>query len=301
MNRAALCFALAAAALSAGHVQAQQAPNYDAVQIKATDLGHRTWMLEGMGGNMVAVAGDDAMILVDTQYAPLHNKIKAALGQLSDKPVKYVVNTHAHGDHTGGNQVFWLENATIVATANLKATMAAGTANALTGAKTPPAPQAALPARTYLGTTAVSVKGRTIQLLAMPTAHTNGDTAVFVADANVIATGDIVSIGNRSPNIDVGDKGDIDGIINAVDVFLRRSNAQTKFVPGHGTLMSKADITAYRAMLADARAAVQILKTSGMTEDQVVAAKPLAVSVQGRAGANDAASVNFVKLIYRSI
>ncbi len=278
-----------------------QAPNFSAVQIKATDLGNRTWMLEGQGGNMTVVAGDDGVILVDTQFAPLHDKIKTAIGQLSDKPVKYVINTHLHGDHTGGNQAFWLEGATIVATKNLRDSLAAGTTNALTGVKTPPAPQAALPARTYTGATTVAVRGRSVQLVAQPTAHTKGDTAVWVTDANVLATGDIVSIGNRYPNIDVGDAGDIDGIIRAVDGYIRRANDRTKVVPGHGSLMSKADLVTYRKLLVDARAAVAKAKAAGMSEDQTVEAKPLAADVQTRAGANDAASVNFVRLIYRSI
>ena len=143
MYRKALCGLAAGAAMFATGALAQQAPNFAAVQIKATDLGHRTWMLEGQGGNMVLVAGDDANILVDTQFAPLHEKIAAAIAQLNDKPVKYVVNTHLHGDHTGGNQQFWLKGATLVATRELAASMTTGTTNALTGAKTAPAPQAA--------------------------------------------------------------------------------------------------------------------------------------------------------------
>jgi glyoxylase-like metal-dependent hydrolase (beta-lactamase superfamily II) len=189
----------------------------------------------------------------------------------------------------------------IVATQNLKTSLAEGTTNALTGNKTPPAPAGALPTRTYLGRMTVSVKGRNVQLVAMPNAHTQGDTAVFVPDANVIATGDIVSTGGRYPNIDVGDKGDIDGIIKAVDVYIARSNAQTKIVPGHGALMTKADLVAYRKLLVDARAAVAKAKAAGLTEDQAVAAKPLAGDIQTRAGANDQASVNFVRLIYKSI
>lgn len=299
--------AAAMAAVLAGAAVAQQAPapaapNFDAVQIKATDLGHRTWMLEGQGGNMTAVAGDDGVILVDTEFAPLHDKIKAAIGKLSDKPVKYVVNTHLHGDHTGGNQAFWMEGAVLVGQANLKRSMAEGTTNALTGAKTPPAPKAALPAKTYDATGAVSVKGRTVQLVHMPMAHTKGDTAVWVRDANVLAAGDIVSIGARYPNVDVGDAGDIDGIVAAVDAFLKRADAKTKIVPGHGPLMSKADLATYRQLLVDARGAVAKLKAQGMSEDQVVAAKPLATSgVEKRAGATEQQSVNFTKLIYRSV
>ena len=308
MTRIALCaFSCAAALLSGGgparaaQAPAPAAPNYAAVQIKTTDLGNRTWMLEGQGGNMVVVAGDDGVILVDTEFAPLHDKIKAAIGAVSDQPIRYVVNTHLHGDHTGGNQGFWLDGATVVAHANLRRSMAEGVTNALTGAKTPPAPQGALPQRTYAGAgTSLSVRGRRVQLVHMPAAHTRGDTAVWVPDANVLATGDIVSIGARYPNIDVGDGGDIDGIIAAVDAYLRRANAQTKIVPGHGPLMSRADLVAYRQLLVDARAAVRKAKAAGMSEDEAVAAKPLA-DVQTRAGATDQQSVTLVRLIYRTI
>ena len=147
----------------------------------------------------------------------------------------------------------------------------------------------------------MKVKGRTVQVVHMPTSHTNGDSAIWIPDANVLAAGDILSIGMRYPNIDVGDKGDIDGIIKSVDAYLKRSNDKTKFVPGHGDLMTRAQVVDYRKMLADARAAVKKLKVAGMTEDQAVAAKPLAGDIQTRAGANDMASVNFVRLIYKSV
>ncbi|HEY0438160.1 MAG TPA: MBL fold metallo-hydrolase, partial [Phenylobacterium sp.] len=214
MNRLALAAAVMATMTAAGGAAAQQAPNFEATQITATDLGHRTWMLQGQGGNITVVAGDDAAIMVDTEFAPLHDKIKAAVAQAAGKPIRYVVDTHLHGDHTGGNQAFWMDGATIVGHAKLKSSMAEGTTNALTGAKTPPAPQAALPGKTYADRLTLGVKGRSVELVHMPNAHTQGDTAVWVRDADVLATGDIVSIGSRYPNVDVGDKGDIDGIIS---------------------------------------------------------------------------------------
>lgn len=166
---------------------------------------------------------------------------------------------------------------------------------ALAGAKTPPAPAAYLPTMTYKDSTTVKVKGRTVQVMDMPTARTNGDSAVWIADANVVATGDIVSTGMRYTNVDIGD---IDGIIKSVDTYLARANAKTKFVPGHGELMTKAQLADYRKLLGDARAAVKAIKVAGKTEDEAIATKPLTGDIQGKAVANDMASVNFVRLIY---
>jgi len=308
MNRLTFGAVAGWAALVAGAAAAQQpaapaAPqqNFAAVQVKATDLGHRTWMLEGAGGNVTVIAGDDGAIMVDTQFAPMHDKLKAAIAETAHRPVKYVVNTHLHGDHTGGNQAFWMDGATIVGNDLLKKSMAEGTTNALSGAKTAPAPAAALPTRTYADKMTLSVKGRTVQLVHMPHAHTRGDTAVFVPDANVIATGDIVSVGNRYPNVDVGDEGGINGMVAGVDAYLKRANAKTKIVPGHGPLMSRDDLVKYRTLLGDARDAVKALKAKGMSEDAVVAAKPFAASIQGRAGATDQQSVTFERLIFRSV
>ena len=300
MNRIVLAALAGTSLLVAGSAIAQQQPNFAAVQIKATDLGHDTWMLEGNGGNMTVAAGKDGVILVDSEFAPLHDKIKAAIKAVSDQPVKYVVNTHYHGDHTGGDQAFWLEGATVVAHPNVNKRLSEGVTNALTGAKSATVGQGGQAGKTYAETLTLSVKGRSAKLVHMHNAHTDGDTAVFFTDANVISTGDIVSTGNRYPTIDVAGGGSINGIIKAVDTYIARSNDKTKIVPGHGVLTDKAGLKAYRAMLVEARDGVAKMMKDGKTEDEIVAAKPL-TDVQAKAGANDMATANFERLIYRSL
>ncbi|HTK35474.1 MAG TPA: MBL fold metallo-hydrolase [Caulobacteraceae bacterium] len=300
MNRIALAALAGVGVIVAGAALAQQAPNFAAVQIKTTDLGHNTWMLEGQGGNMVVAAGKDGAILVDTEFAPLHDKIEAAIKGVTDQPVRYVVITHYHGDHTGGILPFWREGATIVAQQNVNKRLSEGVTNALTGVKTPVVGRGGQADKTYAETLTVAVKGRTARLTHMPKAHTDGDTAIYFPDANVLAAGDIVSTGARYPNIDVAAGGNINGIIAAVDAYIKRSNDKTKIVPGHGAMMDRAGLKEYRALLADARDRVAKLIKEGKTEDEVVTAKPI-TDLQAKAGANDMASANFERLIYRSL
>ncbi len=293
--------AVAAALFLSGSAFAQTAPDYSQVEIKATDLGHKTYMLTGQGGNITAAIGDDGIILVDTQFALLHDKIKAALAALSPQPVKFVVNTHYHGDHTGGNEAFAKEGAALVSHPNVAKRLTEGTTNALTGAKTAPAAPGGVPKQVYTSpSTVLIVKGRSAQVIHEKNAHTDGDSAVFFADANVLATGDIVSLGGRYPNIDVAVNGNIKGIIAAVDSYLKLSNADTKIVPGHGPLLNKAQVQDYRDMLATARDRVAKLIAEGKTEDEAVAAKAIQ-DLEQKAGANEQATTNFVRLVYRSL
>jgi glyoxylase-like metal-dependent hydrolase (beta-lactamase superfamily II) len=287
-----------AALLFAASASAQQ-QDFSKVEIKTTDLGNKTYMLEGAGGNITVAVGADAILVVDTEYAPLHDKIKAAIAKISPLPVRTVVNTHFHGDHTGGNAPFAKEGAAIVAHDNVKKRLTEGATNALTGAKTPPAPDNA-PTMAYSDKPNVALKGRTVQVAHAANAHTDGDTYVFFPDANVLATGDIVTVGNRYPNIDVGVNGNVKGIIAAVDTYLKLANDQTKIVPGHGPVMNKAQLGEYRTMLVTARDRVQKLIAEGKSEDDVVNAKPLA-DLDPKAGANEQGSANFVRLIYKSL
>ena len=279
---------------------APPAPDFTKVTIKTTDLGHRTWMLEGLGGNITVAAADDGVLMVDSQFAPLHDKIKAAVGAVSDQPIRFVINTHYHGDHTGGDAGFAKDGAQIVAQINVRRRLAEGTVNGLTGAKTPPAPPEALPSRSFDNALTITLKGRAAILRHIPAAHTDGDTYVWFPDAKVLATGDIVSVGNRYPNVDVANGGNIKGMIAGVDAFLALADADTRIVPGHGPMMDKAALADYRATLVQARDLVAAQIAKGMSEDAAVAAKPLA-ALDAKTGASPQGSANFVRLIYRSL
>jgi glyoxylase-like metal-dependent hydrolase (beta-lactamase superfamily II) len=223
MKRITIAVLASAAVLLAGAAQAQ-APDFSKVEIKTTDLGKNTYMLEGQGGNITVAVGTDGVIMVDSQFAPLHDKIKAAIAKISPQPVKYVINTHYHGDHIGGNELFRKGGATIVGHDNLRIRMTAGTTNLLTGNKVPPAPADAIPTMTYqVGDMKVQVGGRTAELKHVINAHTDGDTWVYFADANVLALGDTFTNG-RYPNIDWSNGGGIDGMILANERYLLTAN-----------------------------------------------------------------------------
>jgi glyoxylase-like metal-dependent hydrolase (beta-lactamase superfamily II) len=274
-------------------------PDWSKVEIKTIDLGNRTYMLEGQGGNVTVAVGDDAVIMVDSQFAPLHPKLKAAIAAVSPAPVRLLINTHYHGDHTGGNGLFAADGATVIAHANVRYRLAAGTTNGLTGVKAPPVPEGALPARTYTDTLAVEVKGRAAQLTHPSNAHTDGDTFVYFADANVLATGDTVTIG-RYPNIDFAQGGNIAGMIAASDAYLALSNDATKIVPGHGPLTNKAQLIEYRAMLTTARDRMAALIKDGKSESDIYAAKPFA-DLDAKWAMNEQAGRNFMRVVYASL
>src|SRR5262249_39678178 len=164
MKRVMLAALAGFAVLLAGAANGQQ-PDFSKVEIKTIDLGHNTYMLEGQGGNITVAIGSDVILMVDTQFAPLHDKIKAAITKISTLPIKYVVNTHYHGDHTDGNALFHRDGATIVAHDNLRVRLVAGTTNLFNGNKNPPAPADAIPTMTYqVGDMKLQFGGRSAEL-----------------------------------------------------------------------------------------------------------------------------------------
>jgi glyoxylase-like metal-dependent hydrolase (beta-lactamase superfamily II) len=274
-------------------------PDFSKVEIKTTDLGDKVYMLEGQGGNITVAVAKDGIIMVDGEFAPLHDKIRAAIALVSDQPVKYLVNTHFHGDHTGGNEPFAKDGAIVVAEVNVKNRLAAGTTNGLTGVKTPPAATGALPAKTYTGAFKIRLPGRVADLKHIANAHTDGDTYVWFKTANVLSTGDTFTNG-RYPNIDFANGGNIKGMIAATDAYMKLVNARTRIVPGHGPIADKAALADYRTMLMTARDRMTKLVKDGKTEDEVIAAKPFA-DLDAKWAPTELASKNFIRVVYHSL
>ncbi len=297
---AALAATLAAPAFAQTQPTPPVGPDFSKIEVKTIDLGKDTYMLEGAGGNVTVAVGKDAIIMVDGQFAPMHDKLKAAIEAKSKLPIKYLVNTHYHGDHTGGNEGFSKIGVTVVAHPFVGKILGEGFTNGLTGAKTPPRPAEALPKLTYSGDSmALHVKGRTARLRHPVAAHTGGDTYVFFGDANVLSTGDTVTMG-RYPNIDFANGGNIRGMIKASDAYLRVTNNKSKIVPGHGPLMTRDQLKDYRAMLVTARDRMAKLIKEGKTEQEVLALKPF-VDLDAKWSQSDQASTNFMRVVYNSL
>jgi glyoxylase-like metal-dependent hydrolase (beta-lactamase superfamily II) len=308
-------FTAGSAVFTAGSALAQQAPpapsaapppvDFSKVEVKTTDLGDNVYMLEGqmlgsIGGNITVAVAKTGIIMVDGQFAPLHDKIKAAISTISNLPIKYLINTHYHGDHTGGNEAFAKDGATIVSDINVKIRLAEGSTNGLTGVKVPPAAAGALPTKTYAGgVLKIRLPGRVADLKHIANAHTDGDTYVWFKTANVLSTGDTFTNG-RYPNIDFAQGGNIRGMILAADAYLKLTNAKSRIVPGHGPIADKAALTEYRAMLVTARDRMAKLVKEGKSEDDVVAAKPFA-DLDKKWAPTELASKNFIRVVYHSL
>jgi cyclase len=306
MQRLTLAAFAASTALFVGPAFAQQNVDWSKVEVKTTDLGHNTYMLEqagpngDVGGNITIAVGTDGIIMVDANFAPMHDKIKAAIAKISPLPIKYIINTHFHGDHTGGNAAFHKDGTTIVSEDNIRLRLMGGTINGMSGAKTPPADPAALPTDTYYGgQKTVEVGGRKALLTHVYNAHTDGDTYVYFADANVLCTGDTFNNTKRYQTVDFANGGDIRGMARANAAYLAVSNDDTKVVPGHGGLAKKADVAVFHDMLVTARDRLQKLFQEGKSVDEVVAMRPLK-DLDATWAVNDEAAKNFTKMFYMS-
>ncbi|PWU03918.1 MAG: MBL fold metallo-hydrolase [Terriglobia bacterium] len=253
---------------------AQGQPDFSKVEIKTTKITNNFYTLEGQGGTIGILTGPDGIFMVDTQFAPLSEKIMAAIRKVSNGPIKFIVNTHVHGDHTGGNENFAKMGATILARENLRNRLAHPAPNA-NGTPGTPAPPAALPLMTYNGLVTFHMDGEDVQLIPIPAAHTDGDTMVRFVNADVIMTGDFYrSI--QYPNIDRVNGGSLNGMIDGLGQIIARSGPNTKIIPGHGPTVDRTAVMAHRDMILGVRDRVAKLIEQGKSQDEVLAAKPTA-------------------------
>ena len=251
------------------------AQNFDKVQITTEKINATTYMLTGAGGNIEVSVGDDALFLIDDQYAPMTAKIQAALAAISSKPVKFVINTHWHDDHSGGNENFGKADAVIVAHENVRKRMSSSQLIAFLGRTVNASPKAALPVVTFTRDMTFHLNGEELYVVHMPNAHTDGDAIIKFRKSNVVHMGDLF-FNKNYPFIDISSGGSIDGVIAAADKVLAEADDATRIIPGHGALASKADLAAYRTMLAAVSSRIKVLVREGKTLEQVQAAKPTA-------------------------
>ncbi len=243
------------------------------VEIKTLHVAEGVYMLIGRGGNIGLSIGDDGAFLVDDKYAPLTEKILAAVAAVTDRDIRFVVNTHFHGDHTGGNENMGEVGAIIVAHENVRVRLSTEQFRRTVNRRTPPSPPGALPVVTFTEAVTFHWNGDEIHVFHVDPAHTDGDAIIHFRRANVIHMGDIYFNG-RFPFIDVDAGGSIDGMIAAVEEVLAVAGADTKIIPGHGRLSDAGELRAYRDMLTTVRNRVKGLIAEGMSKDEVVAAKP---------------------------
>ena len=241
--------------------------------VQAERLGEGLFVLIGRGGNIGVSSGADGTFIIDDQYAPATPAINAALEQLGVAPVRFVLNTHWHGDHTGGNENYAKAGAVIVAHENARARMSTPQRGKFRGQATPASPQAALPVITFADSVSLYLNGHRIRALHAAPAHTDGDVMVYFEDANVLHAGDLLFNG-LYPFIDPDSGGSVEGLIAAVDLILDTTNDDTVIIPGHGPLSNRAAVRAYRQMLVETSSRVRRLMDDGMDVEQIVAAAP---------------------------
>ena len=283
-----------AAALSATALQAQT--NYDTIQVRATAVARGVHMLVGAGGNIAVAVGDDAVFIVDDQFAPLTPKIQAAIAALTSKPVKFVVNTHWHNDHTGGNENFGKAGAMIVAHDNVRKRMSTEQFIAALNRREPASPAAALPVVTFSDGVTFHINGDSVVVTHVAPAHTDGDAIIRFLKANVVHMGDVFNNAGL-PFVDLSSGGSINGIIAAAEQVYAKTDAQTKIIPGHGALTDRDRLKQYREMLVALRDRMRREVAAGRTVDQVIALKITEAYAKDFPGGHE----RFVRLLHEEL
>ena len=283
--------------LAAPAAHAQQ--DFSKVEIEVEKLSEGVYMLAGAGGNIGLSVGDDATFIVDDQFAPLTEKIVAAIRTVTDTPVKFVVNTHWHGDHTGGNENFGKAGAVIIAHDNVRQRMSVETFNERFKQTIPASPKVALPVVTFADSVTLHLNGDTVHVTHVPPAHTDGDSIVHFTKANVLHMGDLFFNGGY-PFVDVWSGGHVDGVIGAADKALAMGDEKTRIIPGHGAMADKAALKRFRDVVATVRERVKTLVDQGKSLEEIQAAAP-SKEFDAEWGQGFMKGEQFVELVYLSL
>ena len=290
----AACSALSFSSLS----QAQQQQDFSKVEIKTNKLADNFFTLDGQGGTISVLSGTDGVLLIDAQFAPLTDKIVAAVKVVSPKPIRFLVNTHVHGDHTGGNENFAKLGATIFGRDQLRWRLAHPSPGA-NGNTPAPAVPIALPLVSYDGPVTLHVNGEEVRLIPLRNAHTDGYTLVQFVSLDIIAAGDAYrSVGY--PYADLNNGGSVKGLIDALGTIIGLAGPGTKIVPGHGSVVDRAAVVAHRDLLLAVRDKVAALAAQGKSLEETIAAKPTA-EFDARVPQAAQSAERFVKLLYTEI
>ena len=248
-------------------ISAHAQTDFSKVEIKATKVAGNVYMLQGAGGNIGVSVGDDGLLIVDDQFAPLADKIRAALKGLADKKLRFILNTHWHGDHTGGNVAFGPE-ATIIAHDNVRKRLATEQKSTVFNSTTPPSPKEALPVITFNDSLSVHFNGEDIRAIHFPHGHTDGDSVIFFSTSNVVHLGDDFFAG-RFPFVDLESGGSVEGLVKNIGELIGKIPPTAKLIPGHGPISTLDDLKSYHRMLQQTTEIVRQKIAAGKTLDQV--------------------------------
>jgi len=292
-------FLLASALLAATAAQAQQQrPDFSKVEIKTTKLADNFYTLEGQGGAVSVLTGPDGVLLVDSQFAPLTEKLVAAIKEVSDKPIRFLVNTHVHGDHTGGNENFAKLGAAIFAREQLRDRLVHPNP-AADGTPGKPAAPEALPVVTYDDPVTIHIDGENVRLLPIRSAHTDGDTLVSFPEHDILAVGDFYrSVGY--PIADLNNGGSLNGLLEALRVTIDRAGPNTKIIPGHGPIVDRNAVIAQRDLIIAYRDKVSALVGQNKTLEEVLAAK-ITADTDAQIPQSAQSADRFVKWLYSEV
>jgi cyclase len=289
---------IAAAMAVAGVGSAQQGPDFGKVEIKTTRLADDFYTLEGLGGTVSVLTGPDGVLLVDSQFAALTDKLVAAIHKVSNQPIRFLVDTHLHGDHTGGNENFARLGALVFGRDQLRARMQHPDP-APDGTPRKPAMPQALPVVTYDGPVSIYVNGENVRLIPLRNAHTDGDTLIRFTNHDILATGDCYR-GIGYLYVDLNNGGSLAGILEALGTIIGEAGPHTKIIPGHGPITDRSGVMAERDLILTLRERISAQVAQGKTLEEVVAAKPTAeFDAQIPKGAQSADEI--VKWMYTAI